>query len=177
MVENDRLRHQVVSESTGEVYSSRSVNISNQLKLIIPVNSIFKNKQFLIDGASCSTLNYKVSGALSHLCHHYLHFNTTLLHNKDEYGRFTRLKSIDFETILELKDKATREHINELVSHRVLIKPSKAYRFYVNPRFKIRGGYISYEEFDMLLKHDPLIKDCLDDFYLSQYINWKTKSR
>lgn len=177
MAENDRLRHEVVSESTGEVYSSRSVNILNQLKLIIPVDPIFKNKQFLIDGASCSTLNYKVSGALSHLCHHYLHFDTLLLYKKDELGRFTRLKSIDFETVLELKDKATREHINELVNHRVLIKPSKAYRFYVNPRFKIRGGYISYEEFDMLLKHDPLIKDCLDDFYLSQYINWKTKSR
>ncbi len=58
--------------------------------------------------------------------------------------------------------------------YRVLIKPRKAYRFYVNPRFKIRGGYISYEEFDMLLKHDTLIKDCLDDFYLSQCINWKT---
>ena len=177
MAENERLRHEVVSESTGEVYSSKSVNISNQLKLIIPVNSIFMKNQFLIDGASCSTLNYKVSGALSHLCHHYLHFDTLLLYKKDELGRFTRLKSIDFETVLELKDKATREHINELVNHRVLIKPSKAYRFYVNPRFKIRGGYISYEEFDMLLKHDPLIKDCLDDFYLSQYNNWKTKSR
>ena len=173
MVENDRLRHEVVSEITGVVYSSRNVNIANQLKLIIPVDPIFKNKQFLIDGASCSTLNYKLSGALSHLCHHYLHFDTLLLYKKDELGRYKRLKSIDFETILELKDKATREHINELVNHRVLIKPSKAYRFYVNPRFKIRGGYISYEEFDMLLKHDLLIKYCLDDFYLSQYKNWK----
>ena len=173
MVENDRLMHQVVSETTGELLNSKSVNILNQLKLIIPVDPIFKNKQFLIDGASCSTLNYKLSGALSHLCHHYLHFDTLLLYKKDELGRYKRVKSIDFETILELKDKATREHINELVSHRVLIKPSKAYRFYVNPRFKIRGGYISYEEFDMLLKHDPLIKYCLDDFYLSQYKNWK----
>ena len=47
MVEKDRLMAEILSENTGEVYSSRSVNILNQLKLIIPVDPIFKNKQFL----------------------------------------------------------------------------------------------------------------------------------
>jgi len=177
MVENDRLWHEVVSESTGEVYSSRNVNIANQLKLTIPINTMFKRNQFLIDGASCSTLNYKLSGALSHLCHHYLHFDTLLLYKKDELGRFSKLKSIDFEFILELKAKAIRGHINELIIHKVLIKPSNAFKFYVNPRFIIRGGYISYSEFDMLLKHDPLILGCLDRNYLIQYKNWKIMTR
>tara|TARA_B110000014_G_C19870015_1_gene450452 strand:+ start:83 stop:622 length:540 start_codon:yes stop_codon:yes gene_type:complete len=173
MVENDPYRIGLVNQRTGVVNDLGKVAIGKVIRLKIPNELIFKNKHFLIDGARCSTLNYKVSGALSHLCHHYLHFDTTLLHKKDEFGSFKRLKSIDFESILELKEKATREHINELVSHKVLIKPSKAYRFYVNPRFKIRGGYISYEEFDMLLKHDLFIKDCLDHSQLIQYKSWK----
>ena len=46
MVENDRLRVELVSESSGEVYSSRRLNNVNVLKLIIPNDPIFKNKQF-----------------------------------------------------------------------------------------------------------------------------------
>jgi hypothetical protein len=45
-----------------------------------------------MDGASCSTLDFKLNGALSHLCHAYLHFDTLLLHKKDALGRFERLK-------------------------------------------------------------------------------------
>jgi len=80
MVENERLRYELVSESTGEVYSSRRLNNINRLELSIPNEPMFGRNRFIINGARCSTLNYKNSGALSHLCHAYLHFDTLLLH-------------------------------------------------------------------------------------------------
>ena len=174
MVENDRLRVELVSESSGEVYSSRRLNNVNVLKLIIPNDPIFKNKQFLIDGANCSTLNFKLNGALSHLCHAYLHFDTLLLHKKDELGRFERLQKKDFMSVLNLEEKATGIYLNELIDHQALIRPGNAYRYFVSPRFKIRGGYISFEEFDMLFKQDPLIKSCLESDQLIQYKTWRT---
>ena len=174
MVENERLRVEVVSESTGEVHSSRRLNNANVLKLIIPNDPIFKNKQFLIDGASCSTLDFKLNGALSHLCHAYLHFDTLLLHKKDELNRYKRLEVKDFMSVLNLKEKATRRYLNELIDHQALIRPDNAYRYHVSPRFKIRGGYISFEEFDMLFKQDPLIKGCLEYNQLNIYKNWRT---
>ena len=157
MVENERLRLEVVSEITGDVLSSRSVNIANQLKLTIPIDPIFKKKQFLIDGASCSTMNFKLNGALSHLCHAYLHFDTLLLYKKDALGWFERLQMKDFESVLNREEQSTRKYLKGLIDHQALIRPDKRRRFYVNPRFKIRGGYISFEEFDMLYKQDPLI--------------------
>jgi hypothetical protein len=174
MVENDRLLLEVVVATTGEVLSSRGINNVNVLKLTIPKNPIFKNKQFLMDGASCSTLDFKLNGALSHLCHAYLHFDTLLLHKKDELGRFERLQMKDFESVLNREEQSTREYLKGLIYHQALIRPDKRRRFYVNPRFKIRGGYISFEEFDMLYKQDPLIKGCLESDQLNQYKTWRT---
>jgi hypothetical protein len=57
-----------------------------------------------------------------------------------------------------VKKQSTRKYLKGLIDHQALIRPDKSRRFYVNPRFKIRGGYISFEEFDMLFKQDPLIK-------------------
>ena len=174
MVENDRLLLEVVVATTGEVLSSRGINNVNVLKLTIPKNPIFKNKQFLMDGASCSTLDFKLNGALSHLCHAYLHFDTLLLHKKDELGRFERLQMKDFESVLNREEQSTRKYLKGLIDHQALIRPDKRFRFYVNPRFKIRGGYISFEEFDMLYKLDPLIKGCLESDQLNQYKTWRT---
>ena len=174
MVENDRLLLEVVVATTGEVLSSRGINNVNVLKLTIPKNPIFKNKQFLMDGASCSTLDFKLNGALSHLCHAYLHFDTLLLHKKDELGRFERLQMKDFESVLNREEQSTRKYLKGLIDHQALIRPDKRRRFYVNPRFKIRGGYISFEEFDMLYKLDPLIKGCLESDQLNQYKTWRT---
>ena len=174
MVENDRLRLEVISESSGEVYSSRRINNVNRLQLSIPIERRFGKNRFVIDGASCSTMNFKLSGALSHLCHAYLHFDTLLLHKKDELGHYKRLQLKDFESVLKLKGKATRDYLKELIDHQALIRPDKRRRFYVNPRFKIRGGYISFEEFDMLFKQDPLIKGCLESDQLNQYKTWRT---
>ena len=174
MVENDRLLLEVVVATTGEVLSSRGINNVNVLKLTIPKNPIFKNKQFLMDGASCSTLDFKLNGALSHLCHAYLHFDTLLLHKKDELGRFERLQMKDFESVLNREEQSTRKYLKGLIDHQALIRPDKRRRFYVNPRFKIRGGYISFEEFDMLYKQDPLIKGCLESDQLNQYKTWRT---
>ena len=175
MVENDRLRLEVISESSGDVLSSRSVNIANQLKLTIPIDPIFKKNQFLIDGAKCSTMPFDLNGALSHLCHAYLHFDTLLLHKKDALGRFERLQMKDFESVLNLQEKATRRYLNELIDHQALIRPDNAYRYFVSPRFMIRrGGEISFEEFDMLFKQDPLIKGCLESDQLNQYKTWRT---
>ena len=174
MVENERLRLEVVSEITGDVLSSRSVNIANQLKLTIPIDPIFKKNQFLIDGAKCSTMPFDLNGALSHLCHAYLHFDTLLLHKKDALGRFERLQMKDFESVLTREEQYTRKYLKGLIDHQALIRPDKRRRFYVNPRFKIRGGYISFEEFDMLYKQDPLIKGCLESDQLNQYKTWRT---
>ena len=174
MVENDRLWLETVKESTGEVLKSKKLNNVNVLKLTIPINPIFKNKQFLIDGASCSTLDFKLNGALSHLCHAYLHFDTLLLHKKDALGRFERLQMKDFESVLNREEQSTRKYLKGLIDHQALIRPDKRLRFYVNPRFKIRGGYISFEEFDMLYKLDPLIKGCLESDQLNQYKTWRT---
>ena len=174
MVENDRLLFQVIVHTTGELLSSRVINNVNVLKLTIPKNPIFKNKQFLMDGASCSTLDFKLNGALSHLCHAYLHFDTLLLHKKDELGRFERLQMKDFESVLNREEQSTREYLKGLIYHQALIRPDKRRRLYVNPRFKIRGGYISFEEFDMLYKQDPLIKGCLESDQLNQYKTWRT---
>ena len=174
MVENDRLLLEVIVATTGEVLSSRGINNVNVLKLTIPKNPIFKNKQFLIDGASCSTLDFKLNGALSHLCHAYLHFDTLLLHKKDALGRFERLQMKDFESVLNREEQSTRKYLKGLIDHQALIRPDKSHRFYVNPRFKIRGGYISFEEFDMLYKQDPLIKGCLESDQLNQYKTWRT---
>ena len=174
MVENDRLLLEVVVATTGEVLSSRGINNVNVLKLTIPKNPIFKNKQFLMDGASCSTLDFKLNGALSHLCHAYLHFDTLLLHKKDELGRFERLQMKDFESVLNREEQSTRKYLKGLIDHQALIRPDKRLRFFVNPRFKIRGGYISFEEFDMLYKQDPLIKGCLESDQLNQYKTWRT---
>ena len=178
MVENDRLRAELFSEISGDIYSSIRVNIANGLKLIIPIDPIFKKKQFLIDGASCSTMNFKLNGALSHLCHAYLHFDTLLLHKKDALGRFERLQMKDFESVLNREKKSTRKYLKGLIDYQALIRPDKRRRFYVNPRFKIRGGYISFEEFDMLFEQDPLIKGCLQSYQLNHYKIWRrTKSR
>ena len=174
MVENDRLRLELLNESIGEVISSRALNNVNVLKLTIPVDPIFKRNQFLIDGASCSTLSFEFNGALSTLCHAYLHFDTLLLHKKDELGRFERLQMKDFESVLNREEQSTREYLKGLIYHQALIRPDKRRRFYVNPRFKIRGGYISFEEFDMLYKQDPLIKGCLESDQLNQYKTWRT---
>ena len=173
MVENDRLWLETVKESTGEVLKSKKLNNVNVLKLTIPINPIFKNKQFLIDGASCSTIDFKLNGALSHLCYAYLHFDTLLLHKKDALGRFERLQMKDFMSVLNREEKSTRKYLKGLIDHQVLIRPDKRRRFYVNPRFKIRGGYISCEEFEMLFKQDPLIKGCLGDYQLDLYKNWR----
>ena len=174
MVEKDRLRFELVRVGTGEVYNLGRVNIANGLKLIIPIDPIFKKKQFLIDGASCSTLDFKLNGALSHLCHAYLHFDTLLLYKKDALGRFERLQMKDFESVLNREEQSTRKYLKGLIDHQALIRPDKRLRFFVNPRFKIRGGYISFEEFDMLYKLDPLIKGCLESDQLNQYKTWRT---
>ena len=177
MAENDRLRLELLNDSTGEVLSSRPLNNVKVLKLTIPKNPIFKHKQFLIDGFSCSTLNFELNGALSHLCHVYLHFDTLLLHRRDALGWFERLQMKDFASVLNRKEKSTRKYLKGLIDHQALIRPDKRRRLYVNPRFKIRGGYISCREFDMLLKHDPLIKNCLDENQSKQFNNWRiTKS-
>ena len=178
MVENDRLRLELLIVSTGEVISSRGLNNVNVLKLTIPVDPIFKRNQFLIDGASCSTLSFELNGALSHLCHAYLHFDTLLLHKKDELGHYKRLQLKDFESVLKLKGKATRDYLKELIDYQALIRPDNRFRYFVNPRFVIRGGYISFEEFDMLFEQDPLIKGCLQSYQLNHYKIWRrTKSR
>ena len=174
MVEKDRLRVDILSENTGELYSSRRLNNVNELKLSIPNDPIFKKKQFLIDGARCSTMNFRLNGALSHLCHAYLHFDTLLLHKKDALGRFERLQMKDFESVLNREEQSTRKYLKGLIDHQALIRPDKRRRFYVNPRFKIRGGYISFEEFDMLFKQDPLIKGCLGNYQIDQYKTWRT---
>ena len=174
MVENDRLRLEVISESSGEVYSSRRINNVNRLQLSIPIERRFGKNRFVIDGASCSTMNFKLSGALSHLCHAYLHFDTLLLHKKDALGRFERLQMKDFESVLNREEQSTRKYLKGLIDHQALIRPDKRRRFYVNPRFKIRGGYISFEEFDMLFKQDPLIKGCLGNYQIDQYKTWRT---
>ena len=174
MVENDRLRLEVISESSGEVYSSRRINNVNRLQLSIPIERRFGKNRFVIDGARCSTMNFKLSGALSHLCHAYLHFDTLLLHKKDELNCYKRLESKDFESVLNREEQSTRKYLKGLIDHQALIRPDKRLRFYVNPRFKIRGGYISFEEFDMLYKLDPLIKGCLESDQLNQYKTWRT---
>ena len=174
MVENDRLRLEVISESSGEVYSSRRINNVNRLQLSIPIERRFGKNRFVIDGASCSTMNFKLSGALSHLCHAYLHFDTLLLYKKDALGRFERLQMKDFESVLNREEQSTRKYLKGLIDHQALIRPDKRRRFYVNPRFKIRGGYISFEEFDMLFKQDPLIKGCLGNYQIDQYKTWRT---
>ena len=178
MVEKDRLRVEILSENTGELYSSRRLNNVNELKLSIPNDLIFKKKQFLIDGARCSTMNFRLNGALSHICHAYLHLDTFLLHKKDELGEYKRLQLKDFMSVLKLEDKATGRHLKELIDHQALIRPDKRFRYFVNPRFMIRGGYISFEEFDMLIEQDPLIKGCLQSYQLNHYKIWRrTKSR
>ena len=178
MVKNDRLRVEILSENTGELYSSRRLNNVDVLKLSIPNDPIFKKKQFLIDRARCSTMNFRLNGALSHLCHAYLHLDTLLLHKKDELGHYKRLQLKDFMSVLKLEEKATREHMKKLIDHQALIRPDKRFRYFVNPRFVIRGGYISFEEFDMLFEQDPLIKGCLQSYQLNHYKIWRrTKSR
>ena len=175
MVKNDRLRLELLNESTGEVLRSRALNNENVLKLTIPVDPIFKRNQFLIDGANCSTLDFDLNGALSNICHNYLHFDTLLLHKKDMYGNVRRLNQGDFIDVLDRGKSATKRYISRLVKKEALIKPSYKYLFFVSPRFKIRGGYISVEEFDMLLKHDPLIKNCLGEDQSIQFNNWKAE--
>ncbi len=174
MVENDRLRLELLSESTGELYSSRRLNIVNKSQLSIPRNPTFGKKQFLIVGARSSTMDFRLNGALSHLCHAYLHFDTLLLHKKDELGDYKRLQLKDFMSVLKLGDKATKKRLKELIDHQALIRPDKRIRYFVNPIFIIRrGGSINFEEFDMLLKHDPLIKYCLDEYQFKQFNNWR----
>ena len=177
MVEKDRLRTEILSENTGEVYSSRRLNIVNRSQLSIPSDPIFGKKQFLIEGARCSNMDFRLNGALSHLCHAYLHFDTLLLHKKDELGRSKRLHMKDFMSVLNLEEKATRRYLNDLIEQEALIKPNNRYRYFVNPRFVIRGGYISFEEFDMLFEQDPLIIGCLESYHLNHFKNWRrTKS-
>ena len=119
-------------------------------------------------------MNFRLNGGLSH----YLHFDTLLLHKKDELGRSKRLHMKDFMSVLNLEEKATRRYLNELIEHQALIRPDNRYRYFVNPRFVIRGGYISFEEFDMLFEQDPLIKGCLQNYQLNHYKIWRrTKSR
>ena len=125
MVENDRLRLEVISESSGEVYSSRRINNVNRLQLSIPIERRFGKNRFVIDGASCSTMNFKLSGALSHLCHAYLHFDTLLLHKKDALGRFERLQMKDFESVLNREEQSTRKYLKGLIDHQALIRPDK----------------------------------------------------
>ena len=178
MVEKDRLRVEILSENTGELYSSRRLNNVDVLKLSIPNDPIFKKKQFLIGGVRCSTMNFRLNGALSHICHAYLHLDTFLLHKKDELGEYKRLQLKDFMSVLKLEEKATGKHLKELIDHQALIRPDKRFRYFVNPRFIIRGGYISFEEFDMLFEQDPLIKGCLQSYQLNHYKIWRrTKSR
>jgi len=173
MVEKDRLRVEILSEDTGVLYSSRFINNVNVLKLNIPNDPIFKKKQFLIDAARCSTMDFRLNGVLSHLCHAYLHFDTLLLHKKDELGRYKRLHMKDFMSVLNLGEKATRRYLNKLIEHQALIRPDNKFRYFVNSRFVIRGGFVNFEEFDMLLEQDPLIKGCLESHQLNQYKIWK----
>ena len=46
MVENDRLLHLLLNDTTGELYTSRRLNIVNRSQLSIPRNPTFGKKQF-----------------------------------------------------------------------------------------------------------------------------------
>ena len=162
-----------VNAKTGSVTTFGKLNIVDVLHLKIPKDAVYKKNQFLISGASCNDLNINQLGALLRICHTFLHFDTLLLHKKDRLGNMVRIKKNDLMDVLGLKIKTTGKIVNELVRLGALIKPNTKYRFFVNPKFIIRGGYISCEEFNMLSRVNNDLKDCLDDIQRKNFINWK----
>ena len=101
MAINDPLELFIADKTTGAFKTLGNANVPKVLKLTIPVDPIFKRNQFLIDGANCSTLDFDLNGALSNICHNYLHFDTLLLHKKDMYGNMRRLNQGDFIDVLD----------------------------------------------------------------------------
>ena len=145
--------------------------------LYIPKVLKLKASQFLIMGSQCGSLDFRHCGALFKICKSFLHFNTLLLHKKDNKGNLNRLKLQDFESVLDRKGKAAGNLISGLVNAGALMKPDKRYRYYVSPKYIIRGGHIDCEEFHMLSKIDPTIIECLDDIGVKGYNNWKNAIR
>ena len=150
---------------------SGNIYIPKKLKLI--------HNLFVMMGRKCVDLEYEQCGALFKICHSFLHIShdTLQLHKRTEMGQFIRVGLKDFENVLNRKDKAAGRIISNLVEVGALIRPSASYRFYANPRFAIKGGWISCEEFHMLSMIDPKIRNCLDDQQRKGYINWKNAKK
>ena len=64
-----------------------------------------------------------------------------------------------------------------LVNAGALIKPDNRYRYFANPRFIIKGGFVDCKEFHMLSMIDPKIRECLDDHQRKGYSNWKNAKK
>ena len=159
----------LINKKTSEATQvSGNIYAAEKLKLI-------HKGLFTMMSDECSLLAFEQCGALFKICNSFLHLrtNTLLLHKRNEIDQFKRLSLEDFENILSRKDKAAGRMISSLVESKALIRPNKSYRFYVNPRFIIKGGWISCKEFHMLSMFDPKIRKCLDEFGEVGYKNWK----
>ena len=159
----------LINKKTGDATQvSGNIHTTEKLKLI-------HHGLFIMMGNECSLLRVEQCGALFKICDSFLHLrtNTLLLHKRNEIDQFKRIGLEDFEKILSRKNKAAGRMISSLVKSKALIRPSKSYRFYVNPRFIIKGGWISCKEFHMLSMIDPKIRKCLDKFSEVGYKNWK----
>ena len=169
MAINDDRELWLINKKTGVATQvSGNIYAAEKLKLI-------HKGLFTMMSDECSLLEFEQCGALFKICNSFLHlrFNTFLVHKRNEIDQFKRVRLEDFKNILSRKDKAAGRMISSLVEAEALIRPNKSYEFYVNPRFIIRGGWISCEEFHMLSMIDPKIRECLDKFNKAGYNNWK----
>ena len=166
-IDDDRVL-MVVNKNSGEMTQvSGNIYVAKKLKLI--------HNTFVMMGGKCVDLEHEQSGALFKICNSFLHIShdTLQLHKRNEIDQFKRVRLEDFENVLNRKDKAAGRMIASLVEAGALIRPSSSYRFYANPRFVIKGGWISCEEFHMLSMIDPEIMKCLDEYNENGYKNWK----
>ena len=170
-IDDDRVL-MMVNKNSGEMTQvSGNIYIPKKLKLI--------HSAFVMMGGKCVDLEHEQSGALFKICNSFLHIShdTLQLHKRNEIDQFKRVRLEDFENVLNRKDKAAGRMISSLVEAGALIRPNKSYKFYVNPRFAIKGGYLDCEEFHMLSMIDPKIRNCLDDQQRKGYINWKNAKK
>lgn len=152
---------EIIGRDSGIVYDSKYIPPVTELKLKIPRSS--SPEKYICIGNMINTLPIHLTGALVRICNLYLHFETTLLYREGAAKEMKRLKSEDFALAIQKSKGTTRRYLKELQDHKALLRIDKHKRYFVNPRFVLRGFKINPEEFHKLLEVDEHIYECLAD--------------
>ena len=162
----------LIDKDTGEILEKKSISVVSHLKINFLKNKNSSSNRYICIGSKTNNLKNNHVGFLIRICNEFLHYDTTLLHRRGIGNEKVRLSISDISMVLQRNKKTVSSYLKELTRMKALIRPNSQIRYFVNPRYIIRGFTINIEEFYMLLTHDPEIIDCLDSINRRDYFNY-----